>query len=259
MFMKKINLALGVVFISIFQMGASCDSELNRIAPHPEKYTLHHAVTMNDMEKVKNLIEQDGVSVNLVDDTKNTPMHIAAYEGHILLIQYLAGKGADLNARDIPKGRTPLHVAAAQSFWSTEYQNVLTTLVDLGADVHAVDYDKQQTALHRAAYWMKEGNVKALINKGANLGARNSEGRTACGQAHAIPNRNHLAQHHQPKPPFDRGSHQIGLLRLFVFPGTEGKIPREHLHAAGDVRNRHAGYSEYRSRLRRPPASGPSG
>lgn len=180
MFMKKINLVLSITFISIFQMGASCNSELNRMAPHPDKFPLHHAVKRNDMEKVKKLIEQDGVSVNTTDDTKNTPMHIAAYEGQIPMIQYLAAQGADLNARDIPKGRTPLHVAAAQSFWSTDYQDVLKTLLDLGADIHAVDYDKRQTALHRAAYWMKEGNVIALVQKGANVNAQNSAGRTAC-------------------------------------------------------------------------------
>ncbi|MEI6806672.1 MAG: ankyrin repeat domain-containing protein [Myxococcaceae bacterium] len=166
--------------MSILQMGASCNSELNRMAPDPEKSPLHHAVKLNDMEKVKKLIEQDGVSVNSTDDSKNTPMHIAAYQGQIPMIQYLASQGADLNARDIPKGRTPLHVAAVQSFWTTDYEDVLKTLIDLGADVHAVDYDKQQTALHRAANWMKEGNVMALIQKGANIGALNSAARTPC-------------------------------------------------------------------------------
>ncbi|MES2504219.1 MAG: ankyrin repeat domain-containing protein [Myxococcota bacterium] len=176
----KLLLNILILGFALFQMGSSCESELNRIVPDPHNYPLHSAVKFNRMEEVRKLIEQDGISANSSDNNRNTPMHIAAYQGDISMIKYLASKGADLNARDAPKGRTPLHVAAAQSHWLSGYQDVINTLIELGADVHAVDNDKKQTALHRAAYWLKEENVEALIAKGANPHARNSQNRTPC-------------------------------------------------------------------------------
>lgn len=165
-----------IAYLTLCQMGASCDSELNRMTPRGD---LHKASMAGDIDTIKRLVGQEGRSVNEADETGNTPMHVAAYYGKIDAIKTLKTLGADINPKDRTKGRTPLHVAAAQSFWTTDYEEVLNTLIDLGADINAQDTLYSQTALHRASYWGIKGNVKTLLSRGANKMIRNSQNRTA--------------------------------------------------------------------------------
>ena len=52
-----------------------------------------------------------GASVEAQDDTKRTPLHRAAWEGHADAIKALVAAGASVEAQDDTK-RTPLHIAA---------------------------------------------------------------------------------------------------------------------------------------------------
>ncbi|KAJ8453914.1 hypothetical protein ONZ45_g19514 [Pleurotus djamor] len=61
-----------------------------------------------NLQRVRQLIEQDGLSPNVPDENTYTPMHAAASYGHISLLQYLIEKGGDVNVKD-HDGDTPLY------------------------------------------------------------------------------------------------------------------------------------------------------
>ncbi|KEP52195.1 ankyrin [Rhizoctonia solani 123E] len=64
-----------------------------------------------DLERVKILVEEQGVSPNAADDVIGyTPMHAASSYGHIQILTYLISKGGDVNVTD-EEGDTPLFTA----------------------------------------------------------------------------------------------------------------------------------------------------
>ncbi|KAG9011094.1 hypothetical protein FRB94_009237 [Tulasnella sp. JGI-2019a] len=62
-----------------------------------------------DLERVKELIEEEGLSPNVPDPNTYTPMHAAASYAHIGMIDYLISRGGDVNVTD-DDGETPLFV-----------------------------------------------------------------------------------------------------------------------------------------------------
>ena len=62
------------------------------------------------LEAVEMLVNELHADVNHVSDRKETPMHAAAYRGANYLVEFLAKKGARLDAKD-RNGRTPAMVA----------------------------------------------------------------------------------------------------------------------------------------------------
>jgi ankyrin repeat protein len=60
-----------------------------------------------------------------------TPIHDAASEGEVELVEILIANGADVDARDV-NGYTPLHIAIQEG-----YTDVAEVLIDNGADVNA--------------------------------------------------------------------------------------------------------------------------
>ena len=51
--------------------------------------------------------EEQGAGKEARDEDGETPLHFAAHEGHLPVVQYLCEQGADKEARD-DDGRTPL-------------------------------------------------------------------------------------------------------------------------------------------------------
>lgn len=106
--------------------------------------SLHEAARLGDRELVKKLVKKDGRKncVNLEDAYGQTPLHIAAEEGHAELVQLLADKyGARVNARD-QAGWTPLFCACK---WGRA--RVADLLLHRGADA-GVRSNDNATALH---------------------------------------------------------------------------------------------------------------
>ncbi len=168
-------LKAGLLCALLLQMGSSCETRLDRWSPRDENQ-MHKYARTDDLEAIKRMVEVDGKDVNPRDASGNTPLHVAAKHGNTRVIEYLASKGADMNAQE-KEGRTPLHVAAVQSYWTQDYGNVIQTLIGRGANVNAKDHEGY-TPLHLAAFWMIEGNVKALLHAGAEKHARANDGKT---------------------------------------------------------------------------------
>lgn len=73
---------------------------------------LHLAAANNFQAVAKDLLKKHNANVNVADDAHQTPLHLAAANGHHEIAQTLAGWQAKIDARDA-SGQTPLHKAAA--------------------------------------------------------------------------------------------------------------------------------------------------
>lgn len=63
-------------------------------------------------EKVRELLSNDLTLVNTLDEDGLLPIHWAADRGHVGIVEYLIGNGANVNSQD-RDGQTPLHYAAS--------------------------------------------------------------------------------------------------------------------------------------------------
>ncbi|MGL5254295.1 MAG: ankyrin repeat domain-containing protein, partial [Brevinema sp.] len=105
-----------------------------------------------------------------------TPLHGAAINGQKEIVEYLVGKGADVNAKN-QNGDTPLHEAASRG-----YKEIVEYLVGKGADVNAKN-DYGRTPLHGAAINGQKEIVEYLVGKGADVNAKNQNGDTPLHEA----------------------------------------------------------------------------
>jgi ankyrin repeat protein len=100
-----------------------------------------------------------------------TPLHLAALNGHKEIAELLIANGAEVNARD-GSGETPLHGAARYG-----HKEIIELLIAKGAGVKRKD-EVGSTPLHLAAEDGHKEIADLLIAKGAYLEAKNMYGDT---------------------------------------------------------------------------------
>jgi len=124
---------------------------------------LHYASEKSHIEVAKLLISQ-GAYVNAMDRNWAKPLHYAAMHGDRQTVELLLNEGADVDAQDA-SGRRP---------WFEAMKKLKKFLVE-GINVNTrAEY--KTTALHAAANSGKKDIVEFLVNKGANVDARDSFG-----------------------------------------------------------------------------------
>jgi ankyrin repeat protein len=86
-------------------------------------------------EEAVRLLVEAGVDVNAANEADFTALHCAAFVGANEILEYLAGQGANLDARDW-RGRTAFRIAegAKQSFHYQDWPETAALLERLGAD-----------------------------------------------------------------------------------------------------------------------------
>ncbi|NXU63857.1 ANKR6 protein, partial [Horornis vulcanius] len=95
-----------------------------------------------------------------------TPLHLAAYKGHLHVVQVLLKAGCDLDIQD-DGDQTALHRAAVVG-----NTDIIATLIQEGCALDRQDKDGN-TALHEASWHGFSQSAKVLVKAGANVLAKN--------------------------------------------------------------------------------------
>lgn len=115
---------------------------------------------------VRAVTEQKDTNINMQGSDGKTALIHAADCGHLKIVQILLDKGADIDVEDSQR-RTALMYAI-----DNKYRNIIQILLDV-ALIRAIDNGAPNI-------------VETLIDQGANLDAKDSQGRTALMRAQQI-------------------------------------------------------------------------
>jgi len=130
------------------------------------------AAEKGDIETVKRLVQQDPKLIAAVDAQGYSPLHKAAYNNRLDVVEYLLAQGADINAVS-QSGSTPLHGAASYGIIE-----IARLLIDKGAIVDKPNAGGY-TPLLGASAGGRGDIVRLLAEKGANINASLPDGRTS--------------------------------------------------------------------------------
>ena len=171
---------------------------------HLGRTAVHQACLLGCTDQFSILIDAGGFA-EAMDDNHETPLHLAALEGHFNIVESLLKLGVDIQRRGdygtpmdraafdgqvavmavllnrgatvVTKsywGRTPLHEAASRG-----HIEAVRLLLRRGAEVNAVDeIGNNRTPLHEAMYSGNSDMVKLLLLYGATVEHRNNWGAT---------------------------------------------------------------------------------
>lgn len=136
----------------LISKGADASKKIGR----REETILNFATAKSDFETVQCLISL-GASINLTDITGTSPLHIAAKEGKLSILELLwANSSCCINLKD-KNNWTMLHWAASEG-----HENVCYWLLQRGADIQAKD-SAGEIPLHLAARQGHTPVVKLLL------------------------------------------------------------------------------------------------
>lgn len=200
--------------LKIIQLFLNYKADVHAVTKKGENLLLQAAYNYNNWEVMKLLIDL-GLDINHKNNSKETPLHIAAAynknESHLKIIELLLKNGADVDARD-SSGLTPLYnlvrrsnikvvqlylnfkpdlntfkesgcnlLSSAVSF--NKNMDVLQLIIDLGFDIDGRNNESSETPLLTAAFLNQEDNffdqAEILLKNGARINLHDSQGRTA--------------------------------------------------------------------------------
>ncbi len=119
---------------------------------------LHAACCYKGRSAIIRLLIDHGANVNARDVAESTPLHFAARYADKQTVELLLTKGADVNAKNKKKGRTPLFEAMTSPIAGRK--EVVELLVAKGAKV---------SAFHLAAYMGDMGKLEKYLQEGINV------------------------------------------------------------------------------------------
>ncbi|XP_026212134.1 nuclear factor of kappa light polypeptide gene enhancer in B-cells inhibitor, alpha b [Anabas testudineus] len=138
---------------------------------------LHLAVITNQAEVCQHLL-QSGCDPTLVDNRGDTPLHIACRHGNLLCFSVITQNSQKEHLRTMMaacnyNGLNCLHLASVHGFLS-----LVESMVELGADINAKEQHNGRSALHLAVDQQNLSLVKLLLKKGADPNLLSSGGHT---------------------------------------------------------------------------------
>ena len=130
------------------------------------------AILSGDPIKVQKMIA-DGINVNMHHpDGKRTPLHVAVYAGHKLIVSLLLSNKANVHALS-DDNQTALHVAAQNN-----RSDMIDLLMKFNAEIDACA-EGGYTPLHVAAQDGHSEMIEGLVKAGANINSVTALGYTA--------------------------------------------------------------------------------
>lgn len=145
------------------------DRYIRETGKSPSELLRSAAATASRPASLDALVKR-GANVNGKDGHGLTAAHYATSNPNGDILRFLAGKGADLRARDKPKGNEPIHYAAR-----IPGSPSLGLLLDMGADIDAKN-DDGTTPLHFAILSGNPGGTGLLLDRGADVNAKTKKG-----------------------------------------------------------------------------------
>ena len=143
--------------ISLLLVASGC--RYFRPQEHSPYREIHQHARAGSVADLTNDLRLHPEAINLPDDAKETPLHLAIIGCHIEAARLLLEKGADANLRD-QLGAQPLHLAASEGCLDG-----IRLLLDKGA--HLNDRDKEKrTPLVRARQWEQPAAADLLKSRG---------------------------------------------------------------------------------------------
>ena len=136
---------------------------------------MHYAVTNNQVEIVKALIQADIVP-NTCNNIGRSPLHLAVLEGLYDIALLLAETDVAVDVQDA-EGDTALHLGS-----STRYTECCKLVMSFGGNIEVRNHLGNQP-LHLAAASGNEELVRELLKYQADVNFKNYEGATAVGMA----------------------------------------------------------------------------
>jgi ankyrin repeat protein len=147
---------------------------VNLLVARGATLTLFEACAAGEFDRAERALASDGAAANAFSSDGWTPLHLAAFFGHVKIAELLLAHNADVTARSRNStGNTPLHAALAGN-----HKLVAGLLIGRGADVNATDTAGWRP-LHLAAANNNLEAMKQLIAQGADVHAPNGEGLTS--------------------------------------------------------------------------------
>ena len=132
---------------------------------------IHLAAQNGHIDPVKFLLKQ-GVDPNLRTADGYTPLHWASFRGSLEVIDLLLRSGADITAQN-NAGETVLHTC----MYYKPHEEVMAVLLAQGARAATTD-NSGRSALHQAARRGFKSNVHSLLHNGADIEAKDAQGWT---------------------------------------------------------------------------------
>ena len=169
-------------------------SDHHYIPPPPPPPPLLDAASVGDFEKVCDLVN-DGADIKATGYVyQDTPLAVAAYRGHLDIVNFLLAKGADANANNT-RGDTALIEASMAN-----RVNVIESLLVYGADINHQN-NEGETALIKAAsrYDYAIDAVSILLANGADLHLLDNKGKSARDQGGCFDSTKAVLDAHQVK------------------------------------------------------------
>jgi ankyrin repeat protein len=157
--------------LSVFYRHAEVTAAL--LAVHP-LLDVFEAATLGQVDRLRQLLVADRAQVAGFTSQGFTPLGLAAFMGHTEAVKFLLEHGAPIDTVDRSfNANTALDAAVAGNHTETAL-----LLLERGASVHARD-GAQHTPLHKAAHHANVTLIQALLQRAADVAARNKDGKTA--------------------------------------------------------------------------------
>ncbi|MBN2523110.1 MAG: ankyrin repeat domain-containing protein [Bacteroidales bacterium] len=168
--------ALFLIFSTAGIRSQSCDKAANKSEEKPLTEKLADYVWNGDLDKIKELVEENNDLVDARLKNEETMLTLAAWRGNYDMAEYLVSKKANVNCRNDWQN-TPLHNAAQKG-----YNDIITLLLNNGANVNA-----RGTNGNNSLFFAVENDhlesAQLLLKAGGNIHATNDYDQTPLARA----------------------------------------------------------------------------
>lgn len=161
--------------ISLLQFAAYCrnNSAVDTVKKYKQNLNIFEAASIGDNDTVKQLLNTNPEFINSFSPDGFTPLGLASFFGHLPVVEFLLGKGANPNIASNNQFKVaPIHSACAISHFY-----IAELLIEHGANVNAKQM-QGVTPLHSAAHNGQAKLSKLLIDSGADINAKMDNGHT---------------------------------------------------------------------------------